>query len=86
MAYYPTLRRIMKKCPDEAPSPTTSSLPFVTSVDLRDSIRLDISSAFVGLHSGEWKTATVLESFYSDPKLPLAEPRIVATSQRRDLS
>lgn len=54
------LRRIMKLCPDEAPSPTTASLSFVTSVDLRNSIRLDVSSAFAGLHSGEWKTATVL--------------------------
>ena len=54
------IRRVLQLCPDEAPTPTTSSILFVRPDELRASIRLDISSAFAGLHSGEWKAATVL--------------------------
>jgi len=54
------IRAILTKCPDQAPRPTTSSVLFVTPGELRDSIRLDISAAYAGLHAGEWKTTTVL--------------------------
>jgi hypothetical protein len=54
------IRDALAKCPDQIPSATTAELAFVTDSALRESIRLDISSATSALHSGEWKGATVL--------------------------
>lgn len=54
------LREALQKCPDQIPSPDTAELPFIEDVVLRDSIRLDISTATSALHNGEWKAATVL--------------------------
>jgi hypothetical protein len=54
------VREAMVKCPDQSPSPTTTELTFVTDPALRDSIRLDISTATSSFHNGEWKGATVL--------------------------
>jgi len=50
----------MAVCPDEAPTPDTQELSFITDVDLRQSIRLDMSAANKNLAHGEWKGATVL--------------------------
>jgi hypothetical protein len=54
------IRDAIAKCPDEAPSPATLQLQFVTDLKLRDSIRQDISTATTAFHNGEWKAATVL--------------------------
>ena len=54
------VRAAMAACPDEAPTPGTTELSFITEPDLRDSIRLDISAANSDLAQGEWKGATVL--------------------------
>src|SRR5439155_10909277 len=54
------IRAAMAGCPDEAPAPGTTELPFVTDADLRESIRLDMSAAHQGLSQGEWKGATIL--------------------------
>ena len=54
------LREALAKCPDQAPSQMTAELAFVADVNLRDSIRLDVSTATSALHNGEWKAATVL--------------------------
>ena len=54
------IREGLVKCPDQAPSRETAELLFITDADLRDSIRLDISTATSALHNGEWKAATVL--------------------------
>jgi hypothetical protein len=54
------IRRALAQCPDEAPSPTTTALAFITDAALRDSIRSDISAAHNDLRQGEWKGATVL--------------------------
>lgn len=54
------IRDALAKCPDQIPSPATTELRFVTDIDLRESIRLDMSTATSSLHSGEWKGATVL--------------------------
>lgn len=54
------LRNALKKCPDQSPSPATVDLAFITDNVLRDSVRLDISTATSALHNGEWKAATVL--------------------------
>jgi len=50
----------LTKCPDQIPAPATAELVFVTDPDLRDSIRLDVSTAISAFHNGEWKAATVL--------------------------
>ena len=54
------LRRALAKCPDQAPSPGTTELAFVTAPDLRESIRQDISAANRDMVNAEWKGATVL--------------------------
>jgi hypothetical protein len=54
------IRDALAKCPDQRPSPQTTELPFICDDTLRDSIRLDISSANEGLHTGQWKASTVL--------------------------
>ncbi len=54
------IREVLTKCPDERPSPATAELHFIPDQDLRNSIRLDVSSANNSLHNGEWKAATVL--------------------------
>ena len=54
------IRDALTKCPDQIPSLATTELVFVTDSALRESIRLDISTATSALHSGEWKAATVL--------------------------
>ncbi len=63
------IREVLAKCPDQAPSPTTTALAFITDNDLRDSVRLDISTATSALHNGEWKAATVLAGAASEALL-----------------
>jgi hypothetical protein len=54
------IREAFAVCPDDAPSPTTQELGFIKDADLRQSIRLDMSSAHRDLAQGEWKGTTVL--------------------------
>lgn len=50
----------LHKCRDTAPSPETVGLEFIDDDELRDNLRLDISSAYKALSDDEWKAATVL--------------------------
>jgi hypothetical protein len=54
------VRETLLKCPDANPSRASSALPFIPDTTLRDSIRLDMSSAADALHRGDFKSATVL--------------------------
>jgi hypothetical protein len=54
------IRDILERCPDAAPTPTTTELVFIPEADLREGLRLDISTANQALANGEWKAATVL--------------------------
>lgn len=54
------LRRSLEKCPDDFPAEPTATLLFITDSDLRDSIRIDISTAEQALNNGEWKASTIL--------------------------
>ncbi len=54
------VRRALEKCPDQFPSKSTTGLYFINDDDLRDSIRLDISTAEQAFRNGEWKASTVL--------------------------
>ncbi|MDX2095011.1 MAG: hypothetical protein SFW64_03630 [Alphaproteobacteria bacterium] len=51
---------LLKKCPDEFPTPTTVGLTFISDSDIRDNIRSDIGAANRAVHNAEWKAATVL--------------------------
>jgi hypothetical protein len=63
------IREALAKCPDQTPSPITAELLFITDTSLRDSIRLDISTATSAFHNGEWKAATVLAGTASEALL-----------------
>ena len=54
------IRQALSHCPDEAPSPDTTGLEFIEDPGLRESIRLDISTANIDLANGESKAATVM--------------------------
>ena len=54
------VRRALEKCPDEFPSRSVTELLFILDINLRDSIRLDISTAEQSFRNGAWKASTVL--------------------------
>ncbi len=54
------VRRALEKCPDEFPSKSVAVLLFISDIDLRDSIRMDISTAEQAFRNGAWKASTVL--------------------------
>lgn len=54
------VRRALEKCPDEFPSKSVTKLLFISDADLRDSIRMDISTAEQAFRNGAWKASTVL--------------------------
>jgi hypothetical protein len=51
------IRQALAKCPDAIPNVGTTDLDFITDPSLRESIRLDISTANSALANGEWKAA-----------------------------
>jgi hypothetical protein len=54
------LRACLEVLPDEQVPAATAGLPFITDVQLRESIRGDIAFANQAFNGGEWKAATVL--------------------------
>lgn len=54
------IRNALSKCPDEGVSSTVSDLAFISNQELREVLRIDISSANQAFQNGEWKAATVL--------------------------
>src|ERR1051325_11358703 len=54
------VRSTLVDCPDKLPSPKTAELKFIPDKELRNSVRLDISSINSDLSNQEWKSATVL--------------------------
>jgi hypothetical protein len=52
--------KVLRHCPDEAPSNGVSGIEFVSDPQARQSIRTDISVAHRALGNGEYKAATVL--------------------------
>jgi hypothetical protein len=54
------IRNALSKCPDEGVSKSISDLTFISIQELRESLRIDISSANQAFQNGEWKAATVL--------------------------
>jgi hypothetical protein len=54
------IRRVLEKCPDEYPPPTTTKLSFIQDRELRESIRNDVGAAGRAVNNAEWRAATVL--------------------------
>ena len=54
------VRRSLEKCPDEFPSKSVTELLFISDIDLRDSIRMDIGTAEQTFRNGGWKASTIL--------------------------
>ena len=54
------IRHTLVQCKDDVPSPATAGLSFIQDLDLRETLRRDMSAANTALSSGEWKAATVL--------------------------
>jgi hypothetical protein len=54
------VRRALEKCPDEFPSKAVTELLFISDIDLRDSIRIDIGTAEQTFRNGAWKASTIL--------------------------
>jgi hypothetical protein len=54
------IKRLLAKCPDEAPAPQTTGLDFLPDTDFRDGLRTDISSTTSSLLNHEYKASTVL--------------------------
>ncbi|HET7106268.1 MAG TPA: hypothetical protein VFI38_05615 [Candidatus Acidoferrum sp.] len=50
----------LAECPDEAPTPRTAELSFISDPELRANLRSDIGAIERALSNGEWKAATVL--------------------------
>jgi hypothetical protein len=54
------LRDVLRDCPDQAVQPATLDLPFISEIELRESLRLDISYVNTALSNGNYKAATIL--------------------------
>lgn len=54
------IRNALASCPDEAPAPGTADLDFIDDDELKNNLRMDISSVNRALINGEWKAATVI--------------------------
>src|SRR6266851_758208 len=54
------IHELLLKCPDQWPAAETAELAFISDAELRNDLRLDLSSISRALGIAEWKTATVL--------------------------
>jgi len=54
------IRELLRKCPDAAPSPASLELGFITDVQFRLSLRIDMAAAHRSLASGDWKACTII--------------------------
>lgn len=52
--------KALSAAPDEAPAPTTKTLPFITDPADRAALQNDIAGVERAIQNGEWKAATVL--------------------------
>jgi hypothetical protein len=78
--------RALKEAKDEAPSEQTTALAFVTDVDLRDALRLDIAEVDRALSEGRWKSATVIGGSVIEALLLWAIDKIGPTKRQTALT
>jgi hypothetical protein len=76
------VRRVLAKCRDEYPPPTTTELLFISDDELRESIRRDLGAAHRAFANSEWKAATVLAGAAVEALLlwKLQEPPLTAAT------
>ena len=55
-----TVRALLAKCPDEAPSESVSEMNFLSDSELAEELRLDITTAHSAHGNGEFKAAAVM--------------------------
>jgi len=55
-----SIRNLLRKLPDQFPSSSTSDLLFISDMDLRNDLRMDISITNQAFSNGEWKPATII--------------------------
>lgn len=65
----------LEKCSDTVAASSTTALPFIAEKEIRDSIRVDLSSATSAVHNAEWKAATVLAGSVCEALLLWAIPK-----------
>jgi hypothetical protein len=63
------IRRALLTCPDEYPQAAAHGLDFIPDLELRDELRVDLSSLEVALSNGEWKATTVIAGSISEALL-----------------
>ncbi len=54
------IRCYLEKCPDEFPAASVPCMLFINDDALRESIRIDVSTAEQAFKNGEWKASTIL--------------------------
>jgi hypothetical protein len=54
------VKNILASCPEDVPSSATEGMMFISDLDLRKSLFVDLGSAERSLNTGEWKACTVL--------------------------
>ena len=81
------IRNALVKCPDEGVSESVSDLTFIAIHELKESLRIDISSANQAFQNGEWKAATVLAGatieailLYKLHEVQDSDPKIISSS------
>jgi hypothetical protein len=76
------IRRVLAKCPDEAPPPGSADLIFIVDQKAREAMKQDIGAANSALQNAEWKAATILGGAaieamlhwkLSEPQTPVAD-------------
>jgi hypothetical protein len=64
-----TVRQLLEKCPDQAPSESGTQLTFIEDETFRRTLGVDLGSAERALSGGEWKAATVLAASVAEALL-----------------
>jgi hypothetical protein len=72
------VKRLLAKCPDEAPAVQTTGLEFLPNDRFREGLRTDISSANSALMNHEYKAALVLGGSVVEKE---GEPKVKATAK-----
>jgi hypothetical protein len=79
------IRQALTKCPDQSPAPSTTDLPFLRDAELQANIRNDIGAAHSGLHTGDWKGATVLAGSAAEALLLWGIQTLATTDERNEV-
>ncbi len=54
------VKNALSTCPDQAPSKSTKGLTFISDIESRETLLIDLASAESALNAGDWKACTIL--------------------------